>query len=178
MPRQAVIVAANLALLEQAFELIGRTPESTYAGVRNGPRPVGPQFRHVLDHYRRFLSGLESARIDYDDRERDPALETDRRAARRTIRELIGDLSLLDGERLDLASEARLECGLGAEEDQWSRTTLRRELHFLLSHTIHHYALIGLLLAEHGVDPGADFGVAPSTLSYWRSQPKCVPQPG
>ena len=67
---------------------------------------------------------------------------------------------------------------LGGEEQQWSRSTLRRELQFLLSHTIHHFALIGLLLSFHGVEPGEEFGVAPSTLKHWRSQAECAPQPG
>jgi hypothetical protein len=33
---------------------------------------------------------------------------------------------------------------------------------------VHHYALIGALLRVQGVDPGAEFGVAPSTLEHRR----------
>jgi hypothetical protein len=42
-----------------------------------------------------------------------------------------------------------------------------RELQYLLSHTIHHYAIIGSILRAQGVEPGPDFGVAPSTLRHW-----------
>jgi hypothetical protein len=42
-----------------------------------------------------------------------------------------------------------------------------RELQFLLSHTVHHYALMALILRLQGFNPAAEFGVAPSTLQHW-----------
>jgi hypothetical protein len=45
-------------------------------------------------------------------------------------------------------------------------------LQFLLSHTIHHYALIASLLERRGVrvrDELSGFGVAASTLEHWAS---------
>jgi hypothetical protein len=36
----------------------------------------------------------------------------------------------------------------------------------LLRHTVHHYAIVRLLLAERGVECDPDLGVAPSTLAY------------
>lgn len=178
MRPEASILRANLALLEQADALIDHVSDAVY-GAADGPaKPVGPHFRHVLEHYSRFLAGLADGRIDYDAREREEAIETDRSAARRRVRELVSGLLDLDETRIDIPATARLECGIGEEGEQWSGTTLRRELHFLLSHTIHHYALIGLLLERHGVDPGDEFGVAPSTLKYWQSRTACAPQAG
>ena len=53
------------------------------------------------------------------------------------------------------------------EDAEWSQTSVRRELQFLLSHTIHHYALIVAIAVRHGiVDFPEGFGVAPSTLNY------------
>jgi len=40
---------------------------------------------------------------------------------------------------------------------------------FLLSHTVHHYALISVALKLQGIDPGEEFGIAPSTLRYLKS---------
>jgi hypothetical protein len=42
-------------------------------------------------------------------------------------------------------------------------------LQFLCSHTVHHFALIKLLLDGTGVDLAPEFGVAPSTLAYHRT---------
>ena len=54
-------------------------------------------------------------------------------------------------------------------EGQWPESTLERELYVLVSHTIHHYALVAVLLRTLGVDPGPEFGVAPSTLRHWEA---------
>jgi hypothetical protein len=178
MTRPSSIVIANLRLLEQGSELIGALPDEAFAANGRVGKPVGPHFRHVLEHYSCFLDGLLGSRIDYDARAREAAIETDRRAALERIRELLRGLEGLNGIDLDQPAVARLESGLGGEEEQWSRTTVRRELHFLLSHTVHHYALIGLLLAQRGIDAGSEFGMAPSTRKYWQSQPTCAPLPG
>jgi hypothetical protein len=45
-----------------------------------------------------------------------------------------------------------------------------RELQFLASHTVHHYALIAHLARDRGVGVAPEFGVAPATLDYWASQ--------
>jgi uncharacterized damage-inducible protein DinB len=42
-------------------------------------------------------------------------------------------------------------------------STLARELAFVLNHTIHHQAMIGLLASLHGCDVPDGFGYAPST---------------
>jgi len=178
MPIQPVLVVANVGLLEQVAELLARTPDSAYGLGTPEAKPVGPHFRHVLEHYSCFVSGLPTNRIDYDARAREEKLETSREIAQLRARGLAEALAPLREEKLETPVEIRLECGLGGEDQQWSRSTLRRELQFLLSHTIHHFALIGLLLTRHGVDPGEDFGVAPSTLKHWRSQAECAPRPG
>jgi hypothetical protein len=61
---------------------------------------------------------------------------------------------------------------LQARQDSphWAVTSLERELQFLLSHTVHHFALVALLLRAQGFEVSADFGVAPSTLAYWQPQ--------
>jgi hypothetical protein len=177
MAPEVSILAANLALLEQGYELIERLPDGAYGGDGEA-RPVGPHFRHVFEHFSCFLDGLAARRIDYDARPRDAAIESDRQNALDRIAGLVGGLTALEGADLEAATEIRLECGVGGEADQWCRSTVRRELHFLLSHTVHHYALIGLLLERQGQAPGAEFGVAPSTLKHWRRQTSCAPQAG
>jgi len=163
------VLAANLYCLDQAIDLLGRLPPSAFSsGETRHAKTVGPHLRHVLDHYSSFLAGLPEFRLDYDARERDPRLESELGYATARLREIVGALTLVDLELLEMPVEIRLEAG-GPEEEQWSRSTVRRELQFLLSHTVHHFALIAVLLERHGVEVPDDFGVAPSTLKHWQS---------
>jgi hypothetical protein len=53
--------------------------------------------------------------------------------------------------------------------DPFLMSSVGRELQTLSSHTIHHFALIGMTLLAHGVAVDPDFGMAPSTLRYKQS---------
>jgi hypothetical protein len=168
------VLAANVHCLDQALELLARVPESAFARREaQHAKTIGPHLRHVLDHYSSFLHGLPSFRIDYDARAREIRLETEIDYATSRLREIVGGLALVDPELFEMPIEIRLESG-GSEEEQWSRSSVRRELQFLLSHTIHHFALIAVLLEPHGVVVPDDFGVAPSTLKHWRSHPEAA----
>lgn len=128
---------------------------------------VGGHLRHALDHYWSLLRGLASGEIDYDARVRDTSIEKDPVAASQACEEIAGELKALDGTSLDSALRVKMDCGSRTlPEEEWSRSSLRRELQFLLSHTVHHYALISVMCQSMGVSPQPGFGVAPSTLKY------------
>lgn len=172
------VIAANLHCLEQAIELLGRLPERAFARTEERhARTVGPHLRHVLDHYSAFIAGLESFRVDYDARERDLRLESELAFAVARMREIVGELVLVEPDQLELPIRIRLEAG-GPEAEQWSHSTVRRELQFLLSHTVHHFALIAVLLERFEIAVPEDFGIAPSTLKYWQARAQCAPLPG
>jgi uncharacterized damage-inducible protein DinB len=154
----------NLLLLRQGIELLDGLSDSAYRDAAVDRSSVGAQYRHILDHYRCLLHGLPDGRIDYDRRQRDPELENDRLAAARATRETLDQLRLLSRSAPALALQVRQSAGSGEVEEQPS--SLGRELLFLVSHTVHHYAIIRLLLAERGVECDPDLGVAPSTLAY------------
>jgi uncharacterized damage-inducible protein DinB len=52
-------------------------------------------------------------------------------------------------------------------------TSPERELAFVISHTIHHNALIRVMVKLLGADIPSDFGYAPSTIAHQRSR-ACV----
>ncbi len=177
MAERLEAVEGNLLVLEQAVEVLRRMEDATYSdgGAAPGISPVGVHFRHVLDHYRAFLSGLDGGRIDYDARDRQVPLERDRDLAIATALGFIADLG-----RLPSALGARpIEVTVRsvASDDtspDWSSSSIKRELQFLVSHTVHHYALIKELLRRTGFEAGDEFGVAPSTLAALRRDAACV----
>jgi uncharacterized damage-inducible protein DinB len=164
--RMETLIAANLACLEQGIMLLDRLPSSIYVrecpGVFNST--IGEHIRHNLDHYAAFIDGEREGEIDYDARKRQNMVETDPLAARQSMGELVARFQGLVGSDLDRRIRIRMDDG-GASN--WSETTLRRELQFLLSHSIHHYALVVSIATQfgHGDFPEG-FGVAPSTLHY------------
>jgi hypothetical protein len=166
------IIRDNILFLRQGIDLLGQLSDEMYvkAVAPYAASGVGKHIRHNLDHYETFLAGLPSGSIDYDSRQRDPQVETDRRYAIQKMLSIISRLEALEAKSLDRAISVKMNEGEEkAEASSRSQSTIRRELQFLLSHTVHHYALIAIILKIQGFDCNEDFGVAPSTLKYQRS---------
>jgi uncharacterized damage-inducible protein DinB len=167
------LIADNVHALRQGIELISAIDDETYSKA-NAPLTksgVGSHFRHCIDFYSRFAAGIQSGRINYDRRERNGEVEASRLSALEKIEAIIEQLRNLapeDGKReVEVISES-------SDEANWSRSSIKRELQFLLSHTIHHYAIVAASLRMKGIEPGEEFGVALSTLRHWKEQAASV----
>jgi hypothetical protein len=160
--------AVNARLLSRSAALVGLLDDDDFcaAEICPGGAGIGPQLRHCADFYRALLEGLDCGRVDYDARKRDALFEVNRAYAARELCALAEAVHALDGLRdrpLAVRTEAAaLACGAAP----WCESSLRRELLVLLSHTVHHHALVGERLRARGLDPGADFGIAPSTRAH------------
>jgi uncharacterized damage-inducible protein DinB len=161
------MIAANQACLARSIELLDSLTDAQYGTAGAGASSVGAQYRHLLEHYQCLLAGLTVGRVDYDARRRDPVIEGSRSRARQVTEEIIAALAQLAETSTDHWLQVQIR-GNPDDGPTWSVSTLGRELQFLLSHTIHHHALIKLLLAARAIPVEADFGLAPSTLGYRR----------
>src|SRR4051812_15204947 len=160
------LIEENITALQQAITLLPMLGEAQYRQKLPAcfNASVGGHIRHNVDHYLSFLAGIEKAQIDYEARERDARLESDRDYAVSVLEQITTRLRALASE--DKPVDVRMENTEETSADAWGQSTTRRELQFLLSHTIHHYALVAVSCRLLGVEPSADFGVAPSTLRY------------
>jgi hypothetical protein len=151
--------------------LIGRLDDVSFKNGNPGVSlsGAGSHFRHCIDFYNCFLTEVGTGSVNYDLRTRDDMLEASRALAIEELGKIIEGLRkllLIDGSR---ALQVVLEDGAAPHVGVVrSRSSVKRELQFLLSHTIHHYALIALALRLQGFEPGEEFGLAPSTLEYRR----------
>lgn len=168
----APVALAGAALLEQCASLIESADARCYCGesatIRGGT--LGKHVRHVLDHFRAALDAASdpSIEIDYDHRERNVPMETDRAAALDSIRDLRERLRAVTGPMTDRPVRVRVMiAGDGTEAALGS--TLGRELAFAAHHAVHHHAMMGAIAAEFGVRTGPEFGKAPSTINFDRS---------
>ena len=162
-----ILAHQNIHFLDQGIALLDSLDDSLFQSCdEHGHSCVGAHLRHVLDCYRCFLRGLDSDRIDYDARERNASLESDRRIAREKLLEVRHALEELGGSDRNRQMWVRVDAAAWSDVDPWTQSTLGRELQFLLSHTVHHFALIAMTLRAIGFEPGSAFGVAPSTLEH------------
>ncbi|MBX7165900.1 MAG: DinB family protein [Pirellulales bacterium] len=165
-------VESIAALLDQISALLRSLDDEQYARRPVGlvPSSIGGHVRHCLDHVEGLLANLSAPTLSYEVRARDTLVERDRSFALQRIGELrhaLCDLADRD-ERIPLQLEVLWTaggklCPVG--------TTLGRELAFLLSHTIHHQALLSVMAKQLEIEVPADFGYAPSTLRHQQSQP-------
>ncbi len=158
----------NLDLLEQGIRLLEGLDDATYAGssTTEFSETAGPHLRHCIDAYNCFLDGLSRADIDYDARTRSRDIEVSRDAAVAALRDVHAQLRAIDAPPTT-ELQVRVDIPGQADNEPSATSTLGREYQFLVSHTVHHYALIAMILRRQDFDPGSDFGVAPSTLRHW-----------
>jgi uncharacterized damage-inducible protein DinB len=175
MYHPVTIIDDNIRYLQQGLELLQVISDENYthASPPMYTSGVGGHLRHCLDHYFGLLAGIDGQKVDYDARQRDAEIETCRNRAIECTEQLIEDLKQLPAEALGIGLECKMDCG-GDGEVICSDSSVRREMQFLVSHTVHHYALIAMILRHQGIEPPADFGVAPSTVRFRESQLKCA----
>jgi uncharacterized damage-inducible protein DinB len=171
---EPLAVRPLVALLHQLFDLVESLSDEAYARKPVGvvPSSVGGHVRHNLDHVAALLRGLRSGEVNYDHRDRGTDVERDRLAA-------LAEILRLGKELTDFPWHAvphRVKLTTLVSPDQRPVTAVtspERELAFVVSHTVHHNAIIGIMAKLLGADPPADFGYAPSTIAHQRSR-ACV----
>jgi hypothetical protein len=162
--RHSPVAALEGALEELASVVAVLSPPAYRARVfPNASGSIGQHVRHCLDHVAALVSADPCACLSYDHRERGTGVETDPVQALRCIQLLrikvaVGRWSTRLDEPICVVSTVAhggvLLSGM---------STLGRELAFVLNHTIHHQAMIGLLATLLGSGVPDGFGFAPST---------------
>jgi hypothetical protein len=158
-----VFLSDNAAMLRQGARLLSSIDDADYLRRMKDcfNSNIGGHVRHAIEHYICFLDGRASGDVDYDSRRRDELIEGDRETAREALQVLAERMEALDPLDPDVLIRVRLDTGSAVE---WTRSSVGRELQFLLSHTVHHYALVAVLCQMQGIATEPQFGVAPSTL--------------
>lgn len=161
----AALCRDNLDQLERIDGLLARLESGDYTHRQVSADPIGKHVRHVLEHYESLLQGIDG-RIDYETRARDPEVETDPRVASERIAGIRERLAALP--EMDAPASVRVRYTAASDDQTVTgiESTLERECHFVLSHTVHHMALIALLAQRYGHGVPEGFGVAGSTLRY------------
>jgi hypothetical protein len=153
----------NAAVLNQALALVVAHQQP---GAPGYAYPVGAHLRHVIEHYEALMLPNERGVVDYDRRPRDRELETQPSVARMRLQVLLRRLGDWTGPSLDAPLQVRGLGGLAGDFHFAVFSSMGRELVFIASHAIHHYAVLQSHCAQHGIPISAEFGRAPATVAH------------
>jgi uncharacterized damage-inducible protein DinB len=168
------VVQPLIDLLHQLFDLVESLSNEAYTRKPVGvvSSSIGGHVRHNLDHVQAFLLGLRAGEVNYDHRDRGTDVERDRLAALGEILRLKQELTAFAWQ--DVPHLIKLTALVTPDRPAMtSLTSPDRELAFVVSHTVHHNAIIGIMAKLLGADLPAEFGYAPSTIAHQRSR-ACV----
>jgi uncharacterized damage-inducible protein DinB len=157
-------VSALRGRLDELVRLLVTLPTEAYcARPSRVSGSIGEHVRHLLDHVSSLVSTNPVAVLSYDHRTRGTAVETQPSAAVCELMRLDAALERWGDRNLeDPIAVAAVTSTDGRSATGWS--TLARELAFVMNHTIHHQAIIALLLERLDAEPPDErFGYAPST---------------
>ena len=119
-----------------------------------------------MDRFQSFFHGLPLNHIDYDDRERDKSIEGSLAGAKVALTSVLQRLNALTSSEVQslalTVSETVNDQGVTVRVS----STAQRELMGLVTHSIHHLAIIALIAKGLGYTVDQRFGKAPSTLVF------------
>ena len=115
--------------------------------------------RHIIELFECLLNNYEYGLINYDNRKRDVILQTDANEVILKIEKILVEI-----EKPNKSLYLAHNCYSSSET---LPTNYFRELVYNLEHSIHHQALIKVVLLRlPHIKIASSFGIAPSTLEY------------
>lgn len=149
--------------LERGIKLLNNITDSQYSDTSVAPyySSIGNHMRHVLDVFSCIFKGIESKKIDFSDRERNELAQQLTSEGIAYFQHIIRQLKELDSNKFDLIVSVRDDLGCGFITANYTLGGALIQAH---SHAIHHYASVGIIINQLGIDlPDADFGYNPTT---------------
>ncbi len=161
----AALINFNCEVIDQSIALLALYDSHNPAAFSG---PAGAHLRHIIEHYDALLSPPAAGVVDYDLRLRDRELERNIALARRRLQALRMRIA---GDTMppETLLQVRGQGGLEGDFEFVITSSFGRELVFVASHALHHYALMRPYCQAAGISVSCDFGKAPSTVAHERA---------
>lgn len=166
---RALLIGGCINCIEQCDQILNIVSPENYIECSGSSSSIGAHIRHILDRFHCFFAGLTNACIDYDARKRDPEIEHNLQAAMFAVASVARRVEQLRETPFGAELIAIKESVLSSSPAVEISSTAERELMGLITHSIHHLAIIALQAKSFGYQLDGDFGKAPSTIVYERS---------
>lgn len=156
-------------VVEQAISLLNDISEADYQEVLTPhfSSSIGAHIRHIIDHFLALQSAAVSGEINYNKRNREGDVEQFPESALSAC-ERINDWlhDTCQNQLLNRRVLVTTEIDISHTKSTTCESTLERELVFVASHAIHHYALIRIIRNMQGKALPEFFGFAPATITH------------
>ena len=157
------MISAITANLDRGVKLLNSISDEQYSNTTIAPyySSIGRHMRHILDVFDCIFEGLSEGKIDLSARKRNEQVELEIREGLLyfdKIRKELLVLNSFDFEQVVLVVD---DLGLGKVEQKYTLGGLLIQAH---SHAIHHFASLGYIISQLGIEiPDEDFGFNPTT---------------
>ncbi len=165
-------ISGNLEAIEQSLALCNLLDSNSY-NYKATPyvqSSIGEHLRHILDMYQALIRQPQIGVIDYDHRRRGALVESDLETGISELKEIHCWLTEFDPANLDKPITILSEASISTQNVCEMPSSLRRELLFVSSHTIHHLAIVKVIATHANIETGEHLGYAPATATYLRGQ--------
>jgi len=149
--------------LNRGINLLNSISDQEYSNNSTAPyySSIGVHMRHILDVFSCVVQGIEEGEIDLSSRQRNELAERKVSVGLDYFEQIISQLNDINSEDLDKVVKVKDDLGLGMVTANYTLAAALIQAH---SHAIHHFASIGYIISQLGINlPDSDFGYNPTT---------------
>ncbi|MGQ8366151.1 DinB family protein [Glaciecola sp. 1036] len=155
-------------IVQQAIDLLDGIAVKDYQSAiqPHFPSSIGAHMRHIIDHFLALKAGFVSRHVDYNKRHRKNQTEQFPLAAIESLESVLHWLDSLTEQDRQQVISVTCEIDISHTKSGHCQSTLERELIFVTSHAIHHFALIRIMCEMLHKKLPEFFGYAPATITH------------
>ena len=149
--------------LTRGIQLLSCITDEQYSNTSIAPynSSIGSHMRHILDVFDCVFEGLNEKNINLINRKRNVLAETCTEHGINYFNKTIEKLQYLKTEDFDKIVKVTDDLGLGVISANYTLAAILIQAH---SHAIHHFASVGYVISQLGIQlPDDDFGFNPTT---------------
>ena len=163
------MIEAIDANLQRGIKLLQNISDNEYSNTSIAPyySSIGTHMRHILDVFDCIFEGIPSKNINLIHRKRNEQAELNTEIGILYFSEIIKKLQELKNQDLTSIVAVTDDLGMGIITANYTLIGVLIQAH---SHAIHHFASVGYVISQLGIQlPEADFGFNPTTPTAARN---------
>ena len=149
--------------LLRGIKLLNCISDNEYSNTTIAPyySSIGGHMRHILDVFDCLFEGLPTNDINLINRKRNELAEQYTKNGIEYFEDVLKNLNKLEKEDFDRIVKVTDDLGMGLVTVNYTLAAILIQAH---SHAIHHFASVGYVISQLGINlPDEDFGFNPTT---------------